>query len=312
MQESVFNQPIIEDLFKDFEVELFLKREDLLHPYISGNKFRKLKYNLQEAKAQNQKTILTFGGAYSNHIQATAYAGKKYGFNTIGVIRGEELGGSNLTNTLAQNRTLAFASENGMQLHFIDRSSYKLKETPEFLEKLKQQFGYFYILSEGGTNHLAIKGCEEILTNKDSEFTDICCAVGTGGTISGLINSSQAYQKTIGFPVLKEGYLHKDISARVTSSRWELNRNHHLGGYAKVTPELVTFINQFYKKYKISLDPIYTGKLLFGIYNEIIEGNFTKKSRILAIHTGGLQGIYGINTRLKKLGQSIIETDYEF
>lgn len=312
MQESVFNQPIIEDFFKDFEIDLFLKREDLLHPHISGNKFRKLKYNLLEAKAQNKKTLLTFGGAYSNHIQATAYAGKKYGFKTIGVIRGDELGGSNLAKTLTQNRTLAFSQKNGMQLHFIDRSSYKVKETETFLETLKQQFGDFYLLPEGGTNNLAIKGCEEILDLNDSQFNYICCAVGTGGTISGLINSSQTHQNIIGFPALKENYLHKDISLKTSKNCWKLNRNHHLGGYAKINTELITFINQFYRKHKISLDPIYTGKLLFGIYNEITEGNFPKKSRILAIHTGGLQGIYGINTRLKKQGQNIIETDYEF
>lgn len=311
MSKSVPNQPIFENFFTDYEVELFLKREDLLHPYISGNKFRKLKYNLTEAQSQNQTTLLTFGGAYSNHIQATAYAGQQYGFKTIGIIRGEELA-INLEHTLSQNRTLAFAKENGMRLHFIDRSSYKLKNDFDFIEKLKKKFGDFYLLPEGGTNHLAIKGCEEILTPEDSKFTHICCAVGTGGTLSGLINSSEKHQQIIGFPVLKENYLHQEISKKTSNSNWDLNRNHHLKGYAKTNPELISFINNFYKKHKISLDPIYTGKLLLGIFNEIVEGNFPKKSRILAIHTGGLQGIAGINAKLKKQGQNLIETDYEF
>jgi len=311
MLKFVPNHPIIENRFQDFEVELFLKREDVLHPYISGNKFRKLKYNLKEAREQKQHTLLTFGGAYSNHIQATAYAGKKYGFKTIGIIRGEELG-VNIEKTLTQNRTLAFAKKQGMQLQFISRALYSTKETIQFVEQLKQQFGDFYLLPEGGTNSLAIKGCEEILSSQDISFTHVCCAVGTGGTVSGLINSSQPQQKVIGFPVLKENYLHKDIVKNVISSNWELNRDHHFGGYAKINAELINFINCFYETHNISLDPIYTGKLIFGIYNEIVHGNFPKKSRILAVHTGGLQGIAGMNTKLKKQKQNLIKTDYEF
>ena len=311
MVTSSINQPILESIFNDYEVELFLKREDLLHPHISGNKFRKLKYNIAEATAQNQKTLLTFGGAYSNHIQATAYAGQRYGFKTIGIIRGEELA-VDLKKTLSQNRTLAFAKAQGMELHFISRDNYRLKDETSFINKLKQQFGDFYLLPEGGTNTLAIKGCEEILSSEDSIYNYICCAVGTGGTVSGLINSSQSQQQVIGFPVLKENYLHQEIEKNTTNTRWELNRNHHLNGYAKVNTELISFINQFYKKHQISLDPIYTGKLILGIYKEIIQGKFPKKSRILAIHTGGLQGISGINTKLKKQGLHLIETDYEF
>jgi len=308
---SSINQRILESTFEDFEVELYLKREDLIHPYISGNKFRKLKYNIQEAKAQNQNTLLTFGGAYSNHIQATAYAGKKNGFKTIGIIRGEELA-VNLEKTLSQNSTLAFAKAQGMELHFISRENYRLKEGAYFQDKLKQQFGDFYLLPEGGTNTLAIKGCEEILDKADAPFDYICCAVGTGGTVSGLINSSQPHQQVIGFPVLKEDYLQSEIEKNTSNLRWKLNRNHHLNGYAKINLELIAFINQFYKKHQISLDPIYTGKLIFGIYKEIVMGNFSKKSRILAIHTGGLQGIAGINMKLKKQGKHLIETDYEF
>ncbi len=312
MCSAVFNQPINEDLFRDFEVELFLKREDLLHPYISGNKFRKLKYNLLEAKKSNHKTLLTFGGAYSNHIHATAYAGKINNFNTIGIIRGDELGGSNLKKTLSQNETLAFAKKNGMQLHFINRSDYKLKNTNAFIENLKQQLGDFYLLPEGGTNDLAIKGCREILTQKDVDFSHICCAVGTGGTITGIIQHSNSKQHIMGFPVLKENYLHTEIQNKVETNNWELIRSAHLGGYAKTTTELIHFINSFYEKHKIALDPIYTGKLLFGIFNEIAQGKFPKKSRILAIHTGGLQGIAGVNAKLKKKHLELIKINYDF
>ncbi|WP_010180682.1 1-aminocyclopropane-1-carboxylate deaminase/D-cysteine desulfhydrase [Aquimarina agarilytica] len=307
---TVKNDQILHPLLEQYQIELFIKREDLLHPHISGNKFRKLKYNTAKAKQQNKQTLLTFGGAYSNHIVATACAGNLYGFKTIGIIRGEELG-VDLSKTLAQNNTLAFAVKQGMQLHFISRSEYKLKEKATFITGLQKRFGDFYLVPEGGTNELAIQGCTEILTPNDHSFDVICCAVGTGGTITGLIRSAQPEQHVIGFPALKETYLHKEISKKTTQTNWELNRNYHLGGYAKTTPELISFINEFYKTQKILLDPIYTGKLLHGIFESIKQGNFRKKTRILAIHTGGLQGIAGINTKLKKKGQKLITTNYE-
>ncbi len=310
MLESTINTPIIESVFKEHGVSLHLKREDLIHPYISGNKFRKLKYNLLEAQTQKKKTLLTFGGAYSNHIHATAFAGKKYGFRTIGIIRGEELG-NNLEKTLEGNTTLAFARAQGMELYFVTRSNYKLKETASYISQLKDKFGDFYLLPEGGTNALAIKGCEEVLSTSDSNYDYICCAVGTGGTLSGLINSSYLHQKVLGFPVLKEGYLHQEIEKNTSNTRWELNRKHYLGGYAKTNPDLISFINRFSKIHQILLDPIYTGKLLFGIFNEIVTGYFPKNSRILAIHTGGLQGITGVNSKLQKQGLDIIKTNYE-
>ena len=310
MLKTIPNQKIEHFLLTANEVELFVKREDLIHPQISGNKFRKLKYNIREAEKLNHKTILTFGGAFSNHISATAAAGNHYGFKTIGIIRGDELG-VNIEKTLATNTTLSFAKSQGMQLHFISRSDYKLKETPEFIEKLKKQFGHFYLVPEGGTNSLAIKGCKEILTPEDENFDIICCAVGTGGTISGLINSAKAHQKIIGFPVLKENYLHEKISKNTSNTNWELNRSHHLGGYAKYNEDLIFFINSFYKNQQILLDPIYTGKLLMGIFHEIKLEKISKKKRILAIHTGGLQGIAGINTKLKNKHATLIKTNHE-
>lgn len=310
MNFNIPNQKIAHPILDKKNIELYIKREDLIHPQISGNKFRKLKYNIEEAKKHKHNTLLTFGGAYSNHILATAAAGKVYGFNTIGIIRGDELA-NNLEKTLANNTTLSFAIKLGMQLHFVSRSDYRQKETFNFIEKLKHKFGNFYLLPEGGTNDLAIKGCEEILTKEDKLFDIICCAVGTGGTISGIINSAEANQKIIGFPVLKENYLHQEIALKTTPKNWSLNRNHHLGGYAKYNTELIDFMNDFFINNDILLDPIYTGKLLMGIFKEIEAGNFMEKRRILAIHTGGLQGISGINNKLRKNNAALIKTKHE-
>ena len=284
-----------------YNIELFIKREDKIHPVISGNKYRKLKYNLIEAKEKGFKTLLTFGGAFSNHIAATAYAGKEYRFKTIGIIRGEELEGK-----IKNNQTLDFARNAGMRFKFVSREMYRHKMSDEFIKELKEEFGVCYILPEGGTNELAIKGCEEILTEDDKNFDYICCAVGTGGTISGLINCSQPRQQVFGFPALKGDFLKDNISKFVTKNNWKLIIDYHFGGYAKINTELVTFINQFKKDYNIQLDPVYTGKLMFGVFNLIEKGYFTEGSKLLVIHTGGLQGIAGMNTRLKKQKLPII------
>ncbi len=291
-----------EFLFKKNDVSVYVKREDLLHEFVSGNKFRKLKYNLFEAKKLNKKTLLTFGGAYSNHIAATAYAGKLFGIKTVGVIRGEELA-VDLNKTIATNSTLKFALAQGMEFHFVSRTAYREKTNPEFIEKLQQQFGNFYLIPEGGTNKLAIKGCEEIVSSQDEKFDYICCAVGTGGTISGIINSAKSNQKVLGFPALKGGFITKEIKKNINNnSNWDLIADYHFGGYAKINNELISFINTIKEKYKLSLDPIYTGKMLFGI-NDLIQKNYFKKhTKILAIHTGGLQGIKPMNIKLNKKG----------
>ena len=182
-------------LNQNASIKLVMKREDLIHPFISGNKYRKLKYNIKKAIEINSKSLLTFGGAFSNHIAAVASAGKEYGFNTIGVIRGEELEFKK-----DMNPTLQFAKNNGMQFKFVSREDYRHKTNNDFINKLKSEFGEFYLIPEGGTNDLAVKGCEEILQPPDLEFDYICCAVGTGGTIAGLINSSKKHQKILGFP----------------------------------------------------------------------------------------------------------------
>ena len=283
-QQQSFNQKI--EVSNNFGIEVYVKREDVLHNEISGNKFRKLKYNLLEAQKLGFVKLLTFGGAYSNHIAAVAAAGKEFGFETIGVIRGDEL-----VDKYLENPTLKKASENGMQFEFVTRTQYRDKNNATFLNQLEEKFGDFYLIPEGGTNDLAVKGCKEILTDNDKMFDFICCAVGTGGTISGIINSSYEHQKVLGFPALKGDFLFQDIQKYAENGQWNLVTDYHFGGYAKINDELKQFMKLFFKKYLITLDPVYTSKLFFGVINLISKGYFKPNSKILIIHTGGLQGL---------------------
>lgn len=284
-------------------LELFIKREDAIHSIISGNKYRKLKYNIEAAKKEGKQTILTFGGAFSNHIAAVAEAGRVYNLKTIGVIRGEEL-----AYKVCDNTTLKHAQSCGMDFKFISRADYRNKENINFIEALEKEFGDFYCIPEGGTNTLAIKGCEEILNEADSSFNYICAPVGTGGTLAGLINSSKPNQHILGFSALKGDFLQEDISKFAKQDNWMLITNYHFGGYAKINSELITFINEFKKLNNIQLDPVYTGKMLFGIQDMIDQNYFPKGSKILVIHTGGLQGIEGMNTKLKQKKLPLIQT----
>jgi len=285
-------------------ISVTIKREDLIHAVVSGNKFRKLKYNLLQAKTENKKTLLTFGGAFSNHIAAVAFAAKENGFQSVGIIRGDEL-----RDKIAQNPTLKFAQECGMQFEFVSREAYRLKNETAFLEDLKSKFGDFFLIPEGGTNALAIQGCQEILTDEDLEFDYICCAVGTGGTISGIINSALPHQKVLGFPALKGDFLQDEIRIFVQNKNWELITEYHFGGYGKINEDLIRFINQFYNDNQIPLDPIYTGKMVFGVIDLIQKNYFPAQSNILLIHTGGLQGIQGMNVKLKNKQLPIIAID---
>lgn len=299
---TVFNQPI--NIAFSNDISLTIKREDMIHPFVSGNKFRKLKYNLLQAKAENKTTLLTFGGAFSNHIAAVAFAGKEQGFKTIGIIRGDEL-----LDRIEDNPTVKFAQENGMQFEFVSRENYRLKNEESYIENLKQKFGDFYLVPEGGTNELAVKGCEEILTNEDSVFQYVCCAVGTGGTISGLINSALPHQKILGFPALKGDFLKDEIRIFAQKDNWNLISDYHFGGYGKINLELIEFINAFFEENKVPLDPIYTGKMVFGVIDLIHKNYFPANSKILIIHTGGLQGINGMNLRLKQKKLPILKID---
>ena len=285
-------------------VKVFIRREDLIHPFVSGNKFRKLKYNLLQATKENQKTLLTFGGAYSNHIAATAFAGKERGFQIIGIIRGDEL-----ASKIEDNPTLKFAQECGMKFEFVSREEYRLKDSADFIAKLKDKYGSFYLIPEGGTNVFAVAGCEEILTKEDAVYDYICCAVGTGGTIAGISNSATVKQKVLGFPSLKGDFLQKDICNFAKQTNFSLISDYHFGGYGKVNEELIAFINSFYKENKIPLDPIYTGKMVFGVIDLIKKNYFPENSKILLIHTGGIQGVAGMNIKLKNKKLQTIQLD---
>lgn len=272
--------------------EISLKREDRLHPTVSGNKFRKLKYNLEQAKNLNHSTLLTFGGAFSNHLAATAAAGKIIGFKTIGIVRGEE--------QAYLNPTLRFCQHQGMSLFYISREDYRYKNESNFIHSLQKKWGRFYLLPEGGTNDLAIRGCKEILTEEDALFDTIACSVGTGGTLAGLIESAGSDQQVVGFSALKNQNLHHQVQQWTHRKNWELNHDYTFGAYAKVSPELIDFINTFNKNFKTPLDPVYTGKLVFGIFDLIKNNQWNWGKKILIIHTGGLQGIEGMNQKLSK------------
>lgn len=268
-----------------FPMQLTVKRLDLIHPQISGNKFFKLKYNLLAAKQQNLNQVLTFGGAYSNHIAATAYAAHYFGFQSIGIIRGEEL------EKQAFNSTLQTAQDFGMQLHFVSRAQYRLRHELEYLQQLKQRYPNTLIIPEGGTNELAIQGTKEILSADDQENYDvICCAVGTGGTIAGIIESSSDQQHILGFSALKGDFLKQDIQKWTNKTNWSITDAYCCGGYAKTNSELLQFMQHFEQQYAVPLEQIYTAKMMMGLFHLIQQGHFPVNARILTIHTGGLQG----------------------
>ena len=286
---KIKTQEISFPFLKEKKIRLFIKRIDQIHKYVSGNKWYKLKYNFTEAKKRGFKSILTFGGAFSNHIAATAYLAKKKGFICIGIIRGEE--------QLPLNPTLAYAVEQGMRIHYVSRSDYRLKDTVNFLNKIKSYFGAFYLIPEGGTNKLAIKGASDILDLNDAQDY-ICCAVGTGGTMAGIINSSNKRQKVIGFPAIKgSAKLEQDMLSWANKKNYKFINDYSFGGYAKLTDTLVDFVNNFYKTQGIPLDVVYTGKMMLGVIDLVAKDYFPEESNILAIHTGGLQGNKGMNCR---------------
>ncbi len=265
--------------------EISIKRLDLVHPHISGNKFFKLKYNLLAAQQQGYKKLLTFGGAYSNHIAATAYAAQLFGFESLGIIRGEELASKPL------NSTLHTAQRFGMQLQFVTREAYRHKQSSAYLAQLQQDYPDYYVIPEGGTNPLAIQGCTEILSDEDRQNYDlICCAVGTGGTIAGLIEASHSQQQVLGFSALKGDFLSTEVKQLTPKQNWQITDQYCCGGYAKITPELLQFIQDFEQQYDIPLEQIYTGKMLLGLTDLIQQGAFPRDHRILVIHSGGLQG----------------------
>jgi len=283
-------------LFEEKKITIFVKRDDLIHPEISGNKWRKLKFNLEEAKKQHKNLILTFGGAYSNHIAATAAVGKLFGLKTIGVIRGEE--------TSPLNPTLEQAQKDGMVLHYVSRTDYRTKTEPEFIENLRLLFGDFYLIPEGGCNNLGAKGCQEIVNEIEIDFDYILTDCGTGTTLAGICKALSPNQKAIGIPVLKGGdFIRKEVEVLLGKSykniknQYCLKTNYHFGGYAKYKPELIDFMRDFHNETGIKTDPIYTGKLFYAFMDLTQQNHFKEGSKIVIIHTGGLQGIEGFEKR---------------
>jgi 1-aminocyclopropane-1-carboxylate deaminase len=282
-----FNSPVqqIDDpLFAEKQVRLFIKRDDLIHPFISGNKWRKLKYILRKAELENKRHLVTFGGAWSNHLLATACAGEKFGFSSSGIVRGEPV----------NNKVLALCKQFGMHLQFTDRSSYRDK--PALFRQYFAEDTQAFFIDEGGASAEAVKGCSELVNELDEKYDHIFCAGGTGTTAAGIIkglNHKNFNTKFEAVPVLKNaGFLGKVISDYLDEETdFELHLDYHFGGYAKTRPELREFIGQFSSSTGIPLDHVYTGKMLFAICDLAKKGYFKAGSAVLAIHTGGLNGL---------------------
>ncbi len=275
-------------------VDLYVLRLDLPdrqagmhHPHISGNKWYKLKYNLEEAARQGKDTVVTMGGAYSNHIAALAAAGKEHGFKTVGIVRGDEL-------REKKNPNLQFAESCGMKLQFISREEFR-NCRDQFPNSLIPQFPNSCFLPEGGSNDLAVKGCAEITQEIPIPFDHICCAVGTGATLAGIISSLNKNQQALGFSALADAEFLEDNVSRFLAginpaAAWKIDHSYHFGRYARHTTELMKFISEFKERHSIPLEHVYTGKMMFGLYDLIRKGYFVKGETVVAIHTGGLQG----------------------
>jgi 1-aminocyclopropane-1-carboxylate deaminase len=269
-------------------VRLRLKRDDLIHPDLPGNKWRKLKYNLAAAADQGHDTLLTFGGAYSNHIRATAAAGALFGFATIGVIRGEQ--------RLPPNPVLAAAEADGMRLWYVDRATYRVKDEPASLQELRRRWGRFYLLPEGGSNEFAVLGCAELaaeIADQVPECDLVCCPVGTGGTLAGIAAGLRSGRRAIGFAVLKGAdFLIQDVGhlQRQTfgadSGNWHVELDYHFGGYARRNGRLDTFVADFAERHAVVLDWVYVAKMMSGIFASVSSGRIPAGSTIVAVITG--------------------------
>lgn len=281
-------------LFDEQGIEVFIKRDDLIHPIISGNKWRKLKYLLKKAQDQHKTHLVTFGGAYSNHLMATAAAAARFGFKSTGFVRGEQV----------DNDTLFICRLYGMNLNFTDRESYRDK--PALFEKHFSDDPDTFFIDEGGASAEGVLGCSELVDELPGAYDHIFCACGTGTTAAGIINGlTRKHRQTRfhGIPVLKNGeFLRDDIRKYLTApAEFDLHTGYHFGGYAKTTDSLITFINNFISSTGILADPVYTGKMLFALYDLAAQGYFKPGERILTIHTGGTWGLLGMKEKFKNL-----------
>ncbi len=286
LPKNILLQKIENEITLLHKVNLYILRLDTIDLYAGGNKIFKLKYNLEAAVKQGFKKILTFGGAWSNHLAAAASVNNNP-LPVIAVVRGEE--------PKQYSDTLNYCKEKGVQLHFVSREAYRNKTSPEFIEELKNKFGEFYLLPEGGSNALAVKGCKEITDYTPIDFNYICSAVGSGGTIAGITSALKDQQQALGFVVLKGAdYLMDEINNLISpTTNLKLIHDYHFGGYAKTTPELLAFKNDFETQFSIPLDYVYTAKMMYGIFDLIQKEYFKTGSTIVAVHTGGLQGNKG-------------------
>ena len=292
-------QEIKHPLLEEKAVRVFVKRDDLTHPEIMGNKWRKLKYNLSTAQRSGFKGVVTMGGAYSNHLAATAAGCYEKGLSAVGIVRGEEL-------NRESNPTLRYANAKSMKLEFVDRAVYRAMRQNH--ELVKNRFPDMYFLPEGGTNELAIRGCKEILDEIDIDYDLMVTPIGTGGTFAGLMAGMEGHRKVLGVSSLKGDFIHQDVKAllarfNIEGNPYEIATNYHFGGYGKTTTALIDFMNWFKEMYEIPLDPIYTGKSFFCVFDMIKKAKFEKNLRIILLHTGGLQGIEGFNRK----NQNIIQ-----
>ena len=282
-------EQIYNPLFSEKKVEVFVKRDDLIHPFISGNKWRKLKYILRKAEEENKKHLITFGGAWSNHLLATACAAAKFGFTCTGIVRGEPV----------TNQLLTLCGLFGMNLEFADRTSYRDKKG--LFHKYSHGDDQAFFIDEGGAGIEAVEGCSELISELDREYDHIFCACGTGTTAAGILKGiAKTDSKSVfhGVPALKNGqFLRKDIDQYlnlIKGTTYQLHTEYHFGGYAKTSPELVRFIKEFSASTGILIDPVYTGKLFYSVYDLIKTDHFKTGSIILVIHTGGLFGLLGM------------------
>lgn len=265
-------------------VRVLLKRDDLIGPDLSGNKWRKLKYQLVDARNRGAETLLTFGGAYSNHIRAVAAAGRHFGFATVGVIRGEER---------PFNEQLAAAVRDGMTLHYLDRATYRRKTDPDVLEPLRQEYGDVFVIPEGGSAPLALPGCAELVAEIQEPFDLIVCPVGTGGTLAGLSVGAGSGRQALGFAVLRGAeYLSEDVARRQAEelgeplSNWSIDHRFHCGGFARRTAELDDFIRDFHKRHGFILDWVYVAKAMIGLLGCIEEGSVHPGATVVFVITG--------------------------
>jgi 1-aminocyclopropane-1-carboxylate deaminase len=281
-------EPLYHPLLDEHQVTLWIKRDDLIHPEIMGNKWRKLKYNLQYARENGFGTIVTMGGAYSNHIAATAAAGREFGFETIGIIRGDEL-------QPHSNATLRAASEHGMVLRFVDRQTYReWRDQPGIL---RNRYPDAYLLPEGGTNALALQGVAELVDEIQIPFDTIVTPVGTGGTLAGIVQGLKGSSHALGISVLKGDFIRHDVQrildgSHIKRDNFSIQTGYHRGGYGQADEEFLTFIREIRNTSGLTLDPIYTGKAFFGVLDMVKQGVMNKQV-IVFLHTGGLQGIAG-------------------